>query len=44
MRVDNIGTVRLATLQSQDWTTLQLSGLETLHTARGAQGKPTRYT
>ena len=44
MRDDNIGTVRLATLQSQDWTTLQPSGLETLHTVRGSQGKPTRYT
>ena len=38
-RVDNIGTVRLATLQSQDWTTLQQSDLATPHTVRGALGK-----
>ena len=43
-RVDNIGTVRLATLQSQDWTTLQQSDLATPHTVRGALGKPTRHT
>ena len=38
-RVDNIDTVRLATLQSQDWTTLQQSDLATPHTGRGAAGK-----
>ena len=42
--VDNIDTGRLATLQSQDWTTLQQSDLATPHTVRGALGKPTRHT
>ena len=38
-RVDNIATVRLATLQSQGGTTLQQSDLATPHTGRGALGK-----
>ena len=38
-RVDNIATVRLATLQSQGGTTLQQSDLATPHTERGALGK-----
>ena len=39
-RVDNIDTGRLATLQSQDWTTLQQSDLATPHIVRGALGNP----
>ena len=39
-RVDNIDPVRLALLQSQNWTTLQQSDLATPHTVRGALGNP----